>query len=108
HPGGQITQVAPMLDWLVAGVALLLGAGRPSPLLVDLVGAYVPPVVGALTTVPVYFLGRELFSRRVGLFAAAIIGVLPGEVLTRSLLGYTDHHCLETLLSAVTLALIMF
>jgi dolichyl-diphosphooligosaccharide--protein glycosyltransferase len=108
HPGGGVTQVGPMLDWLIAGVALLLGAGTPSPRLVDLVGAYTPPVLGALTTVPVYLLGCKLFSRRAGLLAAAIIGLLPGEMLTRSLLGYADQHCLETLLSAATLAALMF
>jgi dolichyl-diphosphooligosaccharide--protein glycosyltransferase len=108
HPGGQVTQVAPLLDWLIAGTALTLGSGQPSPHLVDLVGVYMPPVIGALTVVPVYFLGRELFSRRAGLCAAAIIGVLPGEVLLRSLLGFTDHHCLETLLSSTVLMWLVF
>jgi dolichyl-diphosphooligosaccharide--protein glycosyltransferase len=70
---------------------------------VDVVGAYTPPVIGALTVVPVYVLGRELFSRRAGLWAALIVGVLPGQILLRSSLGFTDHHCAETLLTTTAL-----
>ena len=65
------------------------------------VGAYVPPVLGALLCLPVYVLGREFFSRRAGLWAALIIAVVPAQTLIRSELGYTDHHCAETLLSTL-------
>ena len=65
----------------------------------DVVGACAPAVIGALTGVPVYVIGRELFSRRAGLWAAFIVGVLPGQILMRSCSGFTDHHCAETLLS---------
>lgn len=103
HPGGDGVNPGPFFDWVIAGVALLIGLGSPSDHLVDVVGAYTPAVMGALFCVPVYVLGRELFSRRAGLWSAFIIGVLPGETLTRSLLGFTDHHCAETLLSATAL-----
>ena len=88
-PGGEPVNAGPFFDWLIAGAALVIGIGAPSPRLVDLVGAYTPPVIGALTAVPVYFLGRELFSRRAGLWAAFIVGVLPGQILLRSALGFT-------------------
>jgi len=102
-PGGEWVNAGPFFDWLIAGLALLIGLGSPSSRLVDVVGAYVPPLLGALTVVPVYVLGRELFSRRAGLWAAFIVGVLPGQIMTRSLLGFTDHHCAETLLSTTVL-----
>jgi oligosaccharyl transferase (archaeosortase A-associated) len=102
-PGGEWVNAGPFFDWLIAGLALLIGLGSPSSHLVDVVGAYVPPVLGALLVVPVYVLGRELFSRRAGLWAAFIVGVLPGQILVRSLLGFTDHHCAETLLSTTVL-----
>ena len=103
YPAGEPVNAGPLLDWLIAGVALVLGWGAPSPHLVDVVGAYTPAAIGALFPLPVYVLGRELFSRRAGLWAAFIVGILPGEILTRSLLGYTDHHCAETLLSTTAL-----
>ncbi len=96
-----------MLDWIIAAAALVLGAGAPSPRLVDVVGAYVPPVLGSLTVVPVYVLGRELFSRRAGLWAGLMVAVMPGQLLQRSLLGFTDHHCAEVLLSTTALMFVV-
>lgn len=101
-PGGDAVHVGPFFDWVIAAIALLLGAGSPSPRLLDQVGAFVPPVFGALTVVPVYVIGREVFSRRAGLWAAAIVGLLPGQILFRSLLGFTDHHCAEVLFGAMS------
>jgi oligosaccharyl transferase (archaeosortase A-associated) len=107
HPGGEPVNAGPVLDWVVAGVALVLGAGSPSSRLVDVVGAYVPPVLGSLTVVPIYVLGRELFSRRAGLWAGVMAAVMPGQLLQRSLLGYTDHHCVEVLLSTTAVMFVV-
>ncbi len=103
HPGGDAVNPGPFLDWIIASAALIIGLGAPSPRLVDVVGAYVPTVIGALTILPVYVLGRELFSRRAGLWAAFIVGLLPGQILQRSSIGYPDHHCVETLLTSTAL-----
>ncbi len=71
--------------------------------LVDVVGAYFPAVLGALVVVPVYFIGKALVNRWLGLLAAAIIAVLPGEFMGRSILGFTDHHIAESLFSTIVL-----
>ena len=107
HPGGGPVNAGPVLDWIIAAAALVLGAGAPSPRLVDVVGAYVPPVLGSLTVVPVYVLGRELFSRRAGLWAALMVAVMPGQLLQRSLLGFTDHHCAEVLFSTTAMMFVV-
>jgi oligosaccharyl transferase (archaeosortase A-associated) len=107
HPGGEPVNAGPVFDWIVAGAALLLGGGAPSPRLIDVVGAYTPPVLGALVALPVYVLGREMFSRAAGLWAAFIVSVLPGQILQRSVLGFTDHHCAEVLFSTTALALVV-
>ncbi len=75
----------------------MAGLGSPSEHLIDTVSAYFPAVLGALTVIPVFFIGKALFNRWVGLLAAALTAVLPGEFLGRSLLGFTDHHVAETL-----------
>jgi dolichyl-diphosphooligosaccharide--protein glycosyltransferase len=49
----------------------------------------------------VYFTGKELFNRKVGLIAAALVVILPGQFLLRSLLGFTDHHVAETFFSTL-------
>ena len=62
-----------------------------------------PAVLAALTIFPVYFIGKGLDNRSAGLLSAALIAILPGQFLTRSLLGFTDHHAMETLFSTIAM-----
>ena len=64
-------------------------------------GAYLPAILGALVPIPVYFIGKELFGSRAGLISAALIAILPGQYLVRTLLGSTDHHAMEILFSTL-------
>ncbi len=48
---------------------------------------------GALTIVPVYFLGKEIFGRRVGMAAALFFAIMPAHV-QRSVLSNADHDAL--------------
>ncbi|MDM7998991.1 MAG: oligosaccharyl transferase, archaeosortase A system-associated [Dehalococcoidia bacterium] len=100
YPGGSLTSVNfPFFDYLVAGVIWLIGLGSPTQHTVDTIAPYFPPVMAALTVIPVYFIGKTLFSRWAGVFAAGLVAILPGEFLGRSILGFTDHHVAETLFS---------
>lgn len=103
YPHGTTVPWPPFFDWLVAGVIWLVGLGSPSQHTIDLVGAYIPAILGTLTIIPVYFIGKELFNRWVGLLSAALVVILPGEFLNRSLLGFTDHHVAESLFTTVTI-----
>jgi oligosaccharyl transferase (archaeosortase A-associated) len=103
YPYGQTVPFAPFYDWLVGFVAWLVGFGHPSEHTIETVAAYFPAVLGALVTIPVFFIGKELFNRKVGLLAAALIAVLPGEFLYRSLLGFSDHHVAEVLFSTIAI-----
>jgi len=103
-PGGAPVPFAPLYDLLIAALAFVLGLGAPSEALVDAVGAFVPPVLGALCIAAIYVLGRRLFGRLAGLAAAGFLAVAPGPFLERTLLGYADHHCAEALFSLLTLA----
>ena len=102
YPYGQEVPFAPLFDFIIAFVAWVIGLGNPGQRLAEVVGAYIPAVLGALTTIPVYVLGKELFGRKAGIISAAMLAVLPGEFLARSLLGFTDHHSAESFLSTVT------
>ena len=100
YPGGAGTSIAaPFFDYLMAGVAWIVGLGSPSQHTVDVVAALFPPVMGALTIIPVYFIGKALCSRWAGLIAALLVAILPGEFLGRSILGFIDHHVAEALFS---------
>ena len=106
-PNGINSVFHPLTSWLIAVPALLLGGGNPSPALVDACGAYMPPILGALTVVPVYFIGRHLYGRVAGAASAILIAILPGEFLSRSLLGFTDHHVAEAIFSTTALLFLM-
>jgi dolichyl-diphosphooligosaccharide--protein glycosyltransferase len=106
-PYGHFQHYGPLYDQAIAFISIVLGFGQPSTHLVNTVGAYFPTVLGALVVLPVYFIGKHLHNRGTGLLAALIIATLPGQFLSRSLLGFTDHHVAETLFSTATILFLM-
>ena len=105
-PGGQFVAVPPLLDFLVAGVALIAGWGHPSEQVVTTVTVFAPPMLAALTVIAVYVVGRLAAGSMGGLLAAALVAILPGHFLDRTLLGFADHHALESFVSTVVLCLV--
>jgi len=103
YPGGNWVGNIHFFDWLLAGIIWIIGLGSPSQHTIDVVGVYFPAVLGALTVIPVYFIGKELFGRWAGLLSAALLTVIPGEFLGRSILGFTDYHVAETLFTATAM-----
>jgi oligosaccharyl transferase (archaeosortase A-associated) len=99
--GARITEGVHFFNWLLGGIIWLVGLGSPTQNTVDAVSVYFPAILAALTVIPVFFIGKILFNKWVGIIAAALIAVLPGEFLGRSILGFTDQHVAETLFSAV-------
>jgi oligosaccharyl transferase (archaeosortase A-associated) len=100
-PGGSAALSRPFFAWLISAIILLVKGGAPTLHTIEVVAAYIPPILGTLTLIPVYFIGKELFNRWVGVISAALVAILPGEFLNRSLLGFTDHHVAEVLFSTV-------
>lgn len=102
-PHGTPTHFGPLLSWAITIFSYIFGLGSPSYHLVDVVGALMPAVMGALLVFPVYFIGRELLGKSCGLLSALIVAVLPGQLFSRTTLGFTDHHAAEILFSTITL-----
>ncbi len=71
-PYGALVTWFPFFDWLLAGIIWLIGFGAPSQHTIDVIGAYFPAVLGALTVIPVYFIGKELFNHWVGVISAGL------------------------------------
>ncbi|MDY6916502.1 MAG: oligosaccharyl transferase, archaeosortase A system-associated [Chloroflexota bacterium] len=107
YPFGQGVYFAPFFDLLLGLVIWVAGLGTPTQHTVEVVAAYFPAVLGALATVPVYFVGKTLFNRTVGLLSAGLIAILPGEFLLRSVLGVTDHHMAEVLFSTLVVLFLL-
>ncbi len=90
-----------LLGWIVSTVGHL-------GLDYKLVGAYLPPVLGALILIPLFFLGREILKNNwASLFSCLLAVILPTELFHRSLLGFTDTHVLEVLLLVTILLFVM-
>ena len=106
-PHGTPLYWGPFFDWAIAISAYIFGLGHPSMHLVDVVGAFMPAVLGVLLVLPVYFIGKELGGRSCGFVSAMIIAVLPGQVFARTTLGFTDHHAAEILLSTLTMMFLL-
>lgn len=104
YPQGQAMPWAPFFTYSLAIIALIAGLGSPTLNTIYTVGAYYPAILGALVVIPTYYIAKNVFDdRRIGILSAFIIALLPGEFLSRSLLGFTDHHIAEALLSTVTM-----
>ncbi len=103
YPGATGEVNVRFFGWLTSFLSWIIGLGAPTEHTIDLVGVYLPAVFGALIVIPVYFIGKELFNRWVGLLSAGLIAILPGEFIGRSILGFSDYHVLEALLTTVTM-----
>ncbi|MFC1932888.1 oligosaccharyl transferase, archaeosortase A system-associated [Chloroflexota bacterium] len=102
-PGGAGVGGTHLFDWLLAGIAWVIGLGSPTQHTIDIVAVYFPAVLGSLIVIPVYFIGKELFGRWAGVLSAGLLAIMSGEFLGRSILGFTDHHVAETLLATVVI-----
>lgn len=95
YPKGLELMWPPLFDQLIAGTSLLFGA--ESQRSIEIIGAIVPPILGSLTVVALYFLARELFGRRVGLLSALFLAINPQHV-SATIFGRPDHHVFEAFL----------
>ncbi|WP_135606415.1 oligosaccharyl transferase, archaeosortase A system-associated [Methanococcoides sp. NM1] len=102
YPNGTNQVFAPLFDLVLAAIIWILGGGNPSQDLIYTVSAYYPAFLGALVVVPTYFAAKWLFNRETGLLASLLIAISSGQFLSRSILGFNDHHIAETLLSTFT------
>lgn len=61
--------------------------------------AWIPPVCGSIIVLIVYFIGRVFGGWKTGLIASLLSAVMYNCFLQRTIFGYSDHHCLEILLT---------
>jgi dolichyl-diphosphooligosaccharide--protein glycosyltransferase len=100
-PGGFSTANFPaFFAYLLAGIVKILGGVSPAQQTIDTICVYIPAILGTLTVIPVYFIAKTLANRWAGLVSAVALALMPGELLVLSLLGNTDHHCAEILLTS--------
>ncbi|WP_414837750.1 STT3 domain-containing protein [Candidatus Nanosalina sp. VS9-1] len=63
---------------------------------------FYPALMGALSTVVMYFFGKEVANKRVGIFSAFFLAVIPG-VMRRSSAGFFEKEPIGTFFMMLTL-----
>ncbi len=100
YPSGLNLTWPPLFDQLSAGLSLALGQhAQPG---VEMVSAFIPVVLGAITIAVAYYMVREVLGRNVALLAAFLVAITPLHIV-KTTIGSTDHHCLEVLLMTSSL-----
>lgn len=107
-PDGQYIAVAPLLDTIVATVAVVTQGRDASTASIERIAALTPAVLGVLAVAAAWALATIAFDRRAGFIAGLLAAILPGHFLDRTLVGFVDHHALEVLLSLTTLCFIAY
>lgn len=90
-------------NYLFAYLIALIGQVVP----IEQAGAWLPPVLAVMAVIAVYFLAARMFNPEIGLLSAFFVAIMPSEFLSRSQLGYTDHHVLEVLLMVTSIYLVI-
>lgn len=107
-PGGAQVFYTPLLPFMAIITGYLVRFGKPDIEMVKTVAVLIPPVLGALITIPVYFIGRLAFtSRYAGIIGAILVAIIPSEFYGRTMLGYVDHHVLEAFFMALTIMFLL-
>jgi asparagine N-glycosylation enzyme membrane subunit Stt3 len=70
--------------------------------------AWIPPILFLLSLIPFYFMVRKIFNNKIALISFALICIIPGQLLHRTMLGAADHHCLEIFLLSLILCYLVF
>lgn len=98
--GTSVGQFGTLYDQLIATAALVVGLGSPTANQIAMTHLFAPVVFGTLAAVPTYFLGKRLGGRFGALVGVLLLALTPGQFLSRSLVGFSDHHIAEVLFMA--------
>jgi dolichyl-diphosphooligosaccharide--protein glycosyltransferase len=99
HPDGAWIPWPPLHTLLLANVAIAIGGTHHD---LELAGAWLPPVIGALTALPVFAAARVLAGPGVALLAALLVMLFPMSI-SYSDVGNADHHCTVSFFGAIWL-----
>lgn len=106
YPFGTAQAFAPLYDIIAATVIKILQfvTGNATEEFAMTIFAYWPCVLAAFCVIAVYFVAKKLFdSRPVGLLSAFLLAIAPGQFLSRSIIGFSDHHVAEVLFSTLVI-----
>ncbi len=85
-------------EYIVVGLTYLISLGNPTTLLAETIAAISTGIYGLIAIILVFFISKTLFNQTVALISTPIMAIMPGEILSRTSLGFFDHHSLELVL----------
>lgn len=106
YPYGTSQAFAPLYDLIAATVIKILQifTGNGTEEFAMTIFAYWPCVLAGMCVIAVYFAAKKIFdSRPIGLFSAFMLAIAPGQFLSRSIIGFSDHHVAEVLFSTIVI-----
>ena len=102
YPSGRLAgQFGTLWDQMVATAILIVGFGNPTEAQAGAVMLVATPVMAVLCAIPVYYITRRYVNRPAALFSVLLLALVPGQFLTRSLVGSYQHHAAETFFMSV-------
>ncbi len=104
-PHGALPIWPPTFDWLAA-LVILPWTGPNQPLAVERLAVWLPPVLGGITVVLLFWIASRHFDRKVALLAAGTLAIIPAH-FWYSQLGFVDHHVLVALVTTQLLGAAM-
>ena len=94
HPQPHI-----LSEQIVYGISYIVSLGNLTKNTTDTIAALFTAICGLLAVLFIYFVTRELFNNeKIALLSIALAALMPGEFLSRTSLGFFDHHALEIVL----------
>ena len=110
YPTGALKgQFGTLFDQLVAAIAIIISGGNPTPTDVKFVLFFIPPVLGALTALPVYYIARIVTeNRKTAVLAVGFLALFAGPFYTRTLVGFGEHNAVEPLAMGVAVAAMLW
>jgi len=106
-PFGTYIHFGPLYTQLLAGFVLIFSGFKPTIEAINKIAPFFPTVLGSLTIFLLYFLGKKIWSKWAGLWAAFFI-CISQPFLFRSLLGATDHHQAEVFFSTMVILFLVY
>ncbi len=104
YPDGAAIIWPPLFDFFIASASLMLGLNYNNTAQVETLAAWIIPVMGCATIIPVYFLAKFIFDEKHAILAAALFIFMPMHTWY-SQLGFVDHHVAVTLAQVTMFAL---
>jgi dolichyl-diphosphooligosaccharide--protein glycosyltransferase len=104
YPHGQRSDAAGLFDLTIAAGAIAISGAAPDQEAVFRAAAWLPPVLLLLAFPALYWYARHGLDARWALLACAVFLLSPGLSLSRTMLGFADHHAAEILLALLSAA----